>query len=90
MTLMVIHSLNNSSSEDKERLLEILRMKTKEQTLIDEAIAILKKNGSIDYAQAKEETLIKEAWDGIKSYIPNNRYKGCLKALAEFFVSRSV
>jgi len=90
MTLMVIHSLNNSSAEDQARLLDILKMKTKEQTLIDEAIAILKKNGSIDYARSKEEALIQEAWDGIKNYIPNNRYKGCLKALAEFFVARKV
>jgi len=90
MTLMVIHSLNHSNEEKKSRLLDILKMKTKDMTLINEAIDILKASGSISYATVKAEAIIKEAWDGIKDFIPNNKYKGCLKTLAEFFVARKV
>ena len=43
MTLMVIHSLNKSNIDDRVRLLDILKMKTKEKILIDEAINLLKK-----------------------------------------------
>ena len=89
MSLMVIHSLRNGSEEDAKRLKEILKMKTKDKELIDEAISIMKKNGSINYAINKADTLIKDAWDGVKNYIPNNKFKGYLKALAEFFVNRN-
>lgn len=86
---MVIHSLNHGTAEEKTRLLEILKLKTKDQALIDEAIAIMKNNDSLNYAKQRAEALIQEAWDGIKEFIPNNKFKGCLKTLAEFFVNRS-
>ncbi len=54
----------------------------------DEGIGLLTKTGSIDYASKKADELIQDAWDGVKGYIPNNKYKGYLKSLAEFFVNR--
>lgn len=42
MSLMVIHHLNNSSPTHKGRLLEILKMKTQDPKLIEEAILLLK------------------------------------------------
>ena len=87
---MVIHSLNHGTAEDKARLLEILKMKTKEQQYIDEAINIMKKNDSLNYAKKRAEALIEEAWENIKNYVPNNKFKGCLKTLAEFFIDRKV
>lgn len=56
-TLMVLHSYDpsneNLSQEEKDRLVEILDMKTNDDTLIKEAIAILYKGGSIKYAEKK-------------------------------------
>jgi geranylgeranyl pyrophosphate synthase len=50
-TIMVLHTLNSNNSEsNKERLREILLMRTKSETLIKEAIDIMDKNGSIQYA----------------------------------------
>ena len=48
-TLMVIHSYHKG--KNRERLLEILNMKTKDEKLIKEAISILNDNGSINYAK---------------------------------------
>lgn len=45
MSIMVIHSLKNSLEKDRNRLREILQMRTKEQDLIQEAIGLIKKNG---------------------------------------------
>ena len=54
---MVLHSYDpsneNLSQEEKDRLVEILDMKTNDDTLIKEAIAILYKGGSIKYAEKK-------------------------------------
>ena len=47
-TLMVIHSYHKG--KNKERLVEILNMKTKDEKLIKEAISILRDNGSVKYA----------------------------------------
>jgi geranylgeranyl pyrophosphate synthase len=50
MTLMVLHTLNNKNGKNKQRLEEILTMKSKEQKILNEGIEILKSNGSIHYA----------------------------------------
>ena len=48
---MVIHSLNSpKDNAQKERLIEILALRTKDQGVIDEAIDILEANGSQTYA----------------------------------------
>lgn len=54
LTIMVLHSLKGNF-KNKERLKEILLMNTKDQNLIDEAIWIMKKNGSIKYSQMKKD-----------------------------------
>jgi geranylgeranyl pyrophosphate synthase len=50
LTLMILHTLNHNDG-NKDRLKEILYMKTKDERLIREAIDILKKNGSIEFAE---------------------------------------
>jgi geranylgeranyl pyrophosphate synthase len=49
LSLMVLHTLN-SSCNNKERLKNILQMKTKDKKLINEAIDILNVNKSIEFA----------------------------------------
>jgi geranylgeranyl pyrophosphate synthase len=50
LTLMVLHCLNSGSLSVKSRLESIIKMKTKDEELIREAINIMAKCGSIDYA----------------------------------------
>jgi len=88
MTLMVIHSLNNGEKIDSDKLLEILKLKTLDKGLIDEAIGLIKKTNSIEFSQQVAEKLIKDGWEKIKDYIPNNKSKGALKELAEYFIKR--
>lgn len=88
ITLMVIHSLKNGEKDDSQRLKEILKMKTQDQDLIDEAIKLIQKTGSIDYARGVAEDLIKKAWEGIKDFIPNVKAKAYLKAFSQSVINR--
>ena len=55
---MVIHHVQKAPERQKKRLVEILQMKTTDQTLIQEAIKLLKDSGSIDYAKKVMKNLI--------------------------------
>lgn len=58
-TLMVLNSYDPKntkiSQEEKDRLVEILDMGTEDQVIIQEAIDILHKSGSIEYGFAKSK-----------------------------------
>lgn len=52
LTLMILHTLNLKGSEFQgERLMEILAMNTKNPELINEAVSIMEKNGSIKFGE---------------------------------------
>ena len=89
-SLLVINALNKASSEDKKRLLEILSMHTTDQKLRDEAIAIIKKCGSIEYAKEKAKKMILEAWQGVDKLIPESDAKLKLKAFTDYLVDRKI
>lgn len=88
VTLMVIYTLSKASDEDRKRLKEILSMHTKEKKLIEEAISILKKYGSVDYAKEFARSIVRESWSAIKDILPENEYKEKLRDLANFLVER--
>ena len=90
MSLIVIHALQNLESKDKSRLTEILKMKTNNRELIEEAIQLLKSSKSIQYAQSVAYKLVDEAWNDVKRIIPNSNSKGYLKALGRFFIDRNL
>lgn len=50
-TPMVIHALKNSDEKSSKRLYDILKLKTADQVLLDEAIEIIKKSGGIEVAE---------------------------------------
>jgi geranylgeranyl diphosphate synthase type I len=89
-SLPVIHTLNKANLGDKTRLKEILEMHTTDQKLRDEAIAIIKKYNSIEYAREKANSMILEAWEGVDKLIPDSEAKEKLKAFAEYLVERKI
>ena len=62
---MVIHHLKEGTPESKERLLEILRMKTEDPKVIASAIGILNGTGSLEYARRRMYGLV----DGAKGQL---------------------
>ena len=88
-SLIIIHTLKVASIQEKNRLLEILDMHTSDQKLRDEAIAILKNNGSIDYVRGIAAKMVEDSWAATEKYLPPSYAKEKLKAFAQFLVKRS-
>ncbi|MBU0636359.1 polyprenyl synthetase family protein [Candidatus Micrarchaeota archaeon] len=89
-TLMVIHSLHQESQPDKKRLLEILNSHPEDQATIVEAILILKKNNSIEYAKEKARTLVKNAWQQLDTRLEESQAKKTLKSFADYLIEREI
>jgi len=90
---MVIHSLstNSSASQSKKtRLIEILDSKTDSQEIINEAIAIIKESGSIEYADKMAKDIIKNAWSNIAPLLPENDAKKKLEVFTNYLVERKI
>ena len=86
-TLIVIHALKNASEAEREILEKVLGVKDAEDSDIREAISILTKNGSIDYAKEKAETYVEKALKTLDLF-PESKAKRELVELVEYFTRR--
>ena len=89
-TLMVIRTLEKANEEDKKRLLEILKMHTKETELIKEAVDILNKYDSVNYARKVAKEMMENAWGEIDKILPASDAKQKLHAFAKFLIEREL
>jgi len=87
-TLMVIHALRNLPEAEAKRLKEILNMKTADKELIAEAIDLLKKAGSVDYAKDISKKLAEQAVKVLREAVPESEERNKLEALANFLITR--
>lgn len=60
-TLIVVHFFKHATHLERDRLVKILSSKSKDKKVILEAIMLLKKYGSIDYAKDYSKTLVEDA-----------------------------
>eukprot|EP01114_Cavostelium_apophysatum_P017196 TRINITY_DN504_c0_g1_i1.p1 TRINITY_DN504_c0_g1~~TRINITY_DN504_c0_g1_i1.p1 ORF type:complete len:386 (+),score=86.71 TRINITY_DN504_c0_g1_i1:164-1321(+) len=89
-TIMVIHSFDSAPAEEAKRLREILSMHTSDPVLIAEAIDIMRRNKSMEFAQDKARDLIFEAWNGVDTLLPNSTAKSQLRTLVDYLIDRKV
>ncbi len=89
-SLPVIHTLSVADADDRRRLAEILSQHTSNQKLRDEAIAIMQKNSSIEYAKKKAKTMVKKCWNHVELSLPESEGKEKLKAFAVFLIERKI
>ncbi len=87
-TLIVIHAMQNLEQADRERLIEILNMHTRDVNLIKEALDLLKKKGSVEYAKNVAKDMVRSAWADANKLLPESIAKGKLKKFADFLVDR--
>lgn len=89
-TLIVIHTLDEANEEDRKRLLEILKKESESVSKkeVDQAIEIIKKYNSLEYAKNKARSLAEEAWDEVKGIIPEGKAKENLSDFVTFLVER--
>ena len=86
MTLMVVHALANASKEDKERLISILGANNED--LVDDAIALFNKYGSIEYTRNIARNNVKTAKE-LLEVLEDSEEKESLKLIADFVVERT-
>jgi len=89
-TLIVIHCLETASPEDAARLREILSLHTNDQAVINEAVEIIHKTESIEFARQRAREIVSSAWDEMESALPESEAKNKLKAFADFLIERNV
>ncbi len=89
-TLMVIHTLKNASSADRKRLIQILNMHTSDQTLRDEAIALMQKYRAMEHVTRTATRIVEESWKDVDKLLPASEAKEKLKAFAEFLIKRTI
>jgi len=81
-SLMVIYTLRHASREDRERLLKILNMHTRDERLRMEAINIIKRWGAVDYARNLALKMKRESWREVDKILPPSEAKEKLLAHA--------
>ena len=86
MTLMVVHALANASKEDKERLISVLEANNED--LIDDAIGIFNKYGSIEYTRNIALGNVKTAKE-LLNVLEDSDAKESLKLIADFVLERT-
>lgn len=89
-TLMVIHTLQIATLTDKKRLQEILRMHTNKQELRDEAIAIMARYNSIEYAKEHARKIVGESWNNVETLLTASTAKEKLRAFADYLIQRKI
>ncbi len=88
-TLMVIHTLNSAPTEERERLVSMLRLgHDKSHGQAVEVVEMLQQYGSVDYARNLARDLILEARTHLES-LPTSRAREVLASMADFFLERA-
>jgi len=90
-TVIVCHALENLEEADKKELLEILKTSIEATTdeMINRAVEILEKSGSIQYAKDYAVKLVNEAKEKL-GVLPASEAKTEILKIADFFVERDV
>ena len=89
-SLMVIHTLGKANKKDRKRLIEILNLHTKNQKIRNEAIGIIKKYGSVEYAKERAKNLIQKAWQDAGKLLPESLAKNRLNEFINYLIERRI
>jgi geranylgeranyl pyrophosphate synthase len=89
-SLIVIHTLKVAKAEDRRRLVEILNMHTSDQKLKNEAIAIMKEYGSVEYVRQFARKTVEKSWSEAKKLLPESNAKEKLNVFANFLIERKI
>jgi geranylgeranyl diphosphate synthase type I len=87
MTLMVVHTLQAASDEDKEELISILNSQGEDRQNVEKAIGIFNKYGSIKYAHDIALENVKNAKEQL-SLVEDSPAKDALVKMADFMLQR--
>jgi geranylgeranyl diphosphate synthase type I len=86
-TLVAVHALTHSGQ--RERLLAILSAHETDRAVLDEAVAIMRDAGSIDFANTYAERLVVSAKAALETELPRTKARDLLASMADFFIKRN-
>ena len=86
MTLMVVHTIEKASSEDKEKLISILKSGSEDQ--VEEAISLFEKYGSIEYTHKIALNNVEQAKE-LLNILDDSESKDALLHIADFVLQRN-
>jgi len=89
-SLIVNRTLEKAKPADKKRLIKILNMHTTDQRLRNEAIRIMKRYESIEYAKQFAKRLVTESWKEVDRLLSPSDAKEKLKAFADYLIKRKI
>ena len=85
---MVIHTIHNAPEKESRRLIGILDSHTSDKARIQEAIDILHRNGSVEYAKARAREIVEGSWKEAESLLPDCDAKETFRSLVNFAIER--
>lgn len=88
MTLPLIFSLNNASSSDKKRIINIVKNHNTDDKKVREVINFVKESGGLEYATNRMNEYRMKAFTMLES-LPESIYKKSLKDLVMFTTERN-
>ncbi len=89
-TLMVIHTLRKAGQRDKKRLIELLDKHTDNLEERKEAIVLINKYKSVEYAKKIAKKIIEESWSQADKLLPESLAKKRLNAFVNYLIERQV
>ncbi|MFO8110485.1 MAG: polyprenyl synthetase family protein [Thermoplasmata archaeon] len=87
-TLIIIHALGILPDKKRERLIEILNCSNNTVYEVNEAMDMLEKCGSMDYAKKTAEKYAAEAKEELK-ILPESKYREILDNLVDLMIQRT-
>ncbi|MBQ6453398.1 MAG: polyprenyl synthetase family protein, partial [Coriobacteriales bacterium] len=87
-TLIAVHAIQNSEPKDRDELVAILAAHTSDRVLMDRAVEIMQKAGSLAYAHEYALRITAQAKQGIVDVLPASPERDLLLSMADFFVER--
>lgn len=87
MTLPLIYGLNNSSSSEKRKIINLVKNHNTDEAKVQEVIAFVKEKGGIEYAELRMNDYKERAIDMLADF-PESEAKNSLLGLVEFAIAR--
>ncbi len=89
-TLMVIRAFKVLAAPKAKRLRALLDSHPNDAKRINEAVALIRESGAIEYAKGKAREIVRGAWRGADKALKPSKVKEELRALAVFLVEREL
>lgn len=88
MTLPLIYTINNCTSNERNWIVNSIKRHNKDQRRVKELIELVKNKGGLDYAIQKMKYFQSEALKLIKNY-PESNYKDALVMMVNYVIERN-